>query len=110
MPHEVSVSFQLGEGDLLGSQAEEETSAVGRAFWRVLHRAARVPAREGDPGWDWEGDADQPQKEGWALEQARVWVIGSKVVFRIGTEGSLCSLHAGKRERAGGRLWAPSYI
>lgn len=55
MPHEVSVSFQLGEGDLLGSQAEEETSAVGRAFWRVLHRAARVPARAGDPGWDWEG-------------------------------------------------------
>lgn len=29
------------------------------------------------------GDADQPQKEGWALEPARVWVIGSKVVFKI---------------------------
>lgn len=64
MRREVSVSFRLGEGDLLGSQAEQETGAVGRAFWRVLHRAARVPARAGDPGWEWEGDADQPRKEG----------------------------------------------
>lgn len=109
MPLEVSVSFRLGEGDLLGFQAVKETSTVGRAFWRVLHRAARVPARAGDPGWEWEGDADQSRKEGWAWS----WLeldCRTQAVFRIGTEGPLCSLLVRKRERAGGRLWGPSYI
>lgn len=68
VPREVSVFFRVR----LAPEAKEETNAAGRAVWRVLHRAAGVPARSEDAGWEWEGDADQLLKEGWASGQARV--------------------------------------
>lgn len=71
----------------LAPEAKEETSAVGRAVWRVLHRAAGVPARSEDAGWEWEGDADQPLKEGWASGQARVWVAGIRLFSELGRKG-----------------------
>lgn len=53
------------------------------------------------------------RREGWAVEQARVWLVGSRLFSELGRKGRYVVYTPARereRERAGGRRRGPAYI